>query len=505
MKEAIEFIIARILEGEINIEAIKREASRKFKVMVKNPVILENFPKDKLSPKIKSLLLKKPTKTLSGVTPVAVMIKPQGSCKYACIYCPFTGLAAKSYTGFEPAAMRGIQFGFDPYLQASNRIKQFVSAGHPAEKCEVIIMGGTFLGMDKQYKNNFIQGVYDGLNGNRSESLKEAIKKNETSKSRVVGLTIETRPDECNIDEMLSFGATRCELGVQHADDEIYNTINRGHSVSDVINSTKKLKDSAFKVLYHIMPGLPGSNPEKDIKFVKRLFENPDFRPDMLKIYPTLVIKGTILEKMMNEGNYFPYSTEESANIISEFYRYIPSYVRVMRIQRDIPAGKIESGVKNSNLRELVENKIREKGIIPEEIRYREIGLLRKKIHPDQLSILRYDYDASKGKEIFLSYQHERVLAAFLRLRFPGSSDRSEIDNETALIRELHVYGSSVPISEKGEVQHHGLGSRLLKEAETIAKESGFKKMIIISGVGVRNYYLKYGYSQFGPYMLKIL
>ncbi len=501
--EAIEFIISRLLAGDHDLENIKREASRKYKVMVKNPLILEHFPKDLLSPEIKALLLKKPTKTLSGVTPVAVMIKPQDSCRYGCIYCPFTGLAAKSYTGFEPAAMRSIQFNFDPFLQASNRVKQFEGAGHPTDKCEVIVMGGTFLGMEKSYKDGFIKGVYDGLNGIVSQTLEESIKLNENSKHRVVGLTIETRPDECDVDEMLSFGATRCELGVQHADDEIYSLINRGHKVSDVIDSTKKLKDSAFKVLYHVMPGLPGSDPQKDIGFVKRLFDDPSFRPDMLKIYPTLVIDGTILKEWMDKGSYEPYSTEESADIISEFYRHIPKYVRVMRIQRDIPAGKIESGVKKSNLRELVEAKIREKGIVPNEIRYREVG--KRKIAPNDFMFERLEYNASGGKEIFLSFECDNIIAAFLRLRFPGSFDRPEIDSSTALVRELHVYGSQVPISARGDVQHHGFGSRLLAEAETIARDSGYNKIAVISGVGVRQYYRKQGYSLDGPYMSKAL
>ncbi|MBN1170404.1 tRNA uridine(34) 5-carboxymethylaminomethyl modification radical SAM/GNAT enzyme Elp3 [Candidatus Micrarchaeota archaeon] len=500
--DAVEFIISRILAGERNLDAIKRQASGKYGKMVKNPAILERFPKDMLTSEIKALLLKKPAKTLSGVTPVAVMIKPENSCRWNCIYCPFTGLAAKSYTGFEPAAMRAKQFNFDPYLQSSGRVKQFEGGGHATDKCEVIIMGGTFLEMDENYKRSFIQGVYEGLNGERSPCLEEAIAKNETSRHRAIGLTIETRPNICNVDEMLSYGATRCELGVQHADDEIYRLINRGHTVQDVIDSTENLKDSGFKVLYHIMPGLPGSSPEKDISFVKKLFQEPSFRPDMLKIYPTLVMEGTILHSWMKDGKYRPYSTEESAEIISEFYRYIPKYVRVMRIQRDIPAGKINSGVKKSNLRELVESRIREKGIMPMEIRYREAGL-NKKV-PEEFFLHRFDYDACKGREVFLSYENN-LIAGFLRMRFPGESPRKEIDNSTAIIRELHIYGSSVPISEAGEIQHKGMGLSLLMESEKIAKEQGYEKMVIISGVGVRQYYARHGYSRLGPYMAKKL
>jgi elongator complex protein 3 len=504
-EQAVDFIIQQLLEGKTNLEAIKREAARKFNIgrMITKPEILERFPKGRLTPAISAILLKKPSKTLSGVTPVALMIKPEDSCRFKCAYCPFTGLAAKSYTGFEPAAMRAIDSNFDPFLQASGRVAQYEGGGHPSDKCEVIIMGGTFLGMDPSYKNFFIKGAYDGLNGIKSASLEDAKSRNEKSAHRAIGLTIETRPDMCvpYIDEMLSFGATRVELGVQHADDGIYKTINRGHTVKDVVDSTKALKDAAFKVLYHIMPGLPGSSPGKDVEFVKTLFSNPNFRPDMLKIYPTLVMEGTELAKWAEEGRYEPYGAEESADVISEFFRYIPKYVRVMRVQRDIPAQKIGRGVKKSNLRELVDKKIREKGIRPVEIRSREV----RDSDFSGFAIEKTEYPASGGAEHFISFENEDLLAGFIRLRFPGGSSRCEISDSTALIRELHVYGSSIPLSEKGVVQHTGIGSSLLKEAESAAMENGYDKMIIISGVGAREYYSRHGYKKEGPYMAKPL
>jgi elongator complex protein 3 len=260
------------------------------------------------------------------------------------------------------------------------------------------------------------------------------------------------------------------------------------------------------------MPGLPGSDPEKDICSVKTLFDDERFRPDMLKIYPTLVVGGTVLKKWADEGRYSPYSAEAAAEVISEFYRHIPKYVRVMRIQRDIPANRIEQGVRKSNLRELVEARIMEKGIIPSEIRYREIGLAALAKKRDKKSKLsdfrpeRLDYQASGGREVFLSYENdENLIAGFLRLRFPRSSIREEITPETALVRELHVYGTEIPISGPGHVQHKGLGSNLLHEAEEVARENGKKKMAIISGVGVREYYRKRGYALEGPYMVKKL
>jgi elongator complex protein 3 len=507
-KEAIRSIILRLIAGERDLDRMKRQECRRFGIgqMIKNPELIEHFPQGSLTPELRAFLLKKPTKTLSGVTPVAVMIRPQSSCRWGCVFCPFTGLAAKSYTGFEPAALRGRQFGFDPYLQASSRVKQFEGGGHPADKCEVIVMGGTFLEMDADYKRSFIRGIYEGLNGKRAGSLEEAVGENERSNHRAIGLTIETRPDVCDIDEMLSYGATRVELGVQHPDDSVYSIVNRGHTVADVVRSTAALKDAAFKVLYHIMPGLPGSDPEKDVQMVKRLFSDPCFRPDMLKIYPTLVVGGTVLKKWADEGRYSPYSAEEAAEVISEFYRHIPEYVRVMRIQRDIPAGRIAGGVRKSNLRELVEERIREKGIRPAEIRYREVGLAKKRIDLPDFSLKRTEYEAAGGREVFLSYDNgDGLIAGFVRLRLPPGSSRPEIGPDTALIRELHVYGSEVPIDGRGRVQHKGLGASLLAEAEETARGRGRTKMIIISGVGAREYYRKHGYALEGPYMGKRL
>jgi len=505
-KKAIEYIVKKLLSGERNLKKLKNEASKKFHLegVVRNADILSRIPRNKRTKELILMLKKKPVRTLSGVSPVAVMIKPEGSCPWKCVYCPFTGKAAKSYSGYEPAAMRARDNKFDPLKQTKTRLKQFKETGHSTDKCEVIVMGGTFLRMPEKYKRYFIKGVYDGLNGKKSKSIPDAKEINEKSKHRMVGLTIETRPDVCGekeIDEMLDYGATRVELGVQNPDDRIYKIINRGHKVKDVIKATRLLKDSGFKVLYHLMPGLPGSDKKKDISAIKKIFSNPDFRPDMLKIYPTLVMEGTEAYEMMKKGKYKPYTTEEAVDIISEFYTYVPEYVRVMRVQRDIPANLIFNGVKKSNLRELVERKIREKGIEIKEIRSREVGLKK----PGKLSLKRIDYKASKGKEIFLSFEDNGLIAGFLRLRIPYKSHRKEIGNDSAIVRELHVYGEETPLRKKGKIQHSGIGSKLLEKAEEIAKSFNKKKMVIISGVGVREYYYKRGYSLDGPYVLKTL
>jgi len=511
-EKAIEYIIEKLLEGKTDIFKLKKEAAEKFSLtgVIKNSEILGKG-REKLPKNILRMLLKKPTRTISGVTPIAVMIKPEGSCKHGCIYCPFTGKAAKSYTGREPAALRAIQADFKPEKQVESRLRQYEEMGHPTDKCEIIIMGGTFLEMPKDYKQEFIKKIYDTLNGRIANTLEEAVSANETAKHRVVGLTIETRPDVCGeneIDEMLRYGGTRVELGVQHPDNEIYKALERGHSVEDVIKATALLKNSAFKVLYHIMPGIPGSDPKKDIEMIKKIFDDERFRPDMLKIYPTLVVGETKLYDMVKKGEYAPYSTEEAVEVISEFYRYIPEYVRVMRIQRDIPVGLINLGVKKSNLRELVEKRIREKKIIPKEIRSRELGPAGGYYNEEDFFIKRLDYTASGGTEIFLSCENEeKQIAGFLRLRINGSkSHRKELDETTALVRELHVYGNEAGIGKEGPVQHKGIGKRLLENAENIAREElDMKKMAIISGVGVREYYRKFGYKLTGPYVIKLL
>jgi elongator complex protein 3 len=510
--KAAKYAASLLLGGKKSLHELKQEASRKFGLpdFLRNSEILAALPGNAPT-SLRRLLLKRPSRTASGVTPVALMVRPEGSCKFSCIYCPYTGKAAKSYTGEEPAALRARQFDFDSFRQVEGRLRHYAETGHPTDKCEAIVMGGTFLGMPEKYKSAFIKGMYDGFNGKKSRNLPHAKKLNETAQCRVVGLTIETRPDVCgkpHIREMLGYGATRVELGVQHPDDGIYGKIGRGHKVSDVENATKWLKDSAFKVCYHLMPGLPGSSPKKDIKMVKRLFSDGRFKPDMLKIYPTLVLEGTVLHKMVREGKYVPYSTEIAAETISEFYRHIPSWVRVMRIQRDIPLPLIGSGVGKSNLRELVEEAMRKKGISPREIRCREVG--RNPISPEECEgahIVREDYHASGGRETFLSAESGKKLLGFIRMRAPASPFLKEISEECALIRELHVYGPEAGIGRKGNsAQHRSFGSMLLAEAERIAKdELGKKEMVIISGVGARQYYFARGYRRKGPFVAKPL
>ncbi len=500
MDKVIQYILNELKKGRTDIEKIKKEASLKFGInaFIKNSELI----------KAGAHIIRKPVRTLSGVSPLAVMVKPEGSCKWNCIYCPYTGKAPKSYTGNEPAARRARALNFDPKRQVSVRLKHYRIQGHSTDKIELIIMGGTFLAMEKEYKYNFIKSIYDQLNNKNSKNLEEAKRINETSKHRVVGLTIETRPDVCtktHIDEMLSYGATRVELGVQHPDDNIYRIIKRGHTVKHVVESTSLLKDSAFKIVYHIMLGLPGSNPNKDIKMIKSIFNDSRFRPDMLKIYPTLVMKNTELYRMYKNKEYTPYSFEQTVETILKIYKILPKYVRVMRIQRDIPSNLIEDGIKKSNLRQIVEHELISRHIKTNEIRFREIGLRNKKIESPKLFV--EEYKASDGKEFFISLEDENrdYIIGFIRMRFPNNPFRFEISENTALIRELHVYGREVEIGKQGDVQHKGFGSKLLAYAEEMAKSKGMDKMVIISGVGARQFYYKHGYKLANYYVEKPL
>ena len=505
----VEALAQAIEKGQVKtkegLEHMKRELAKgSLTSMPKNsqlfPLIARRIGWDKLKP-----FLRKPVRTISGVAPVALMVRPEGSCKWQCIYCPLSPLAPKSYVGFEPSARRAREAGFHPFTQIKTRLKQYYIQGHIPQKADVIIQGGTFLAMEERYKEWFIQQLYYAFNDVWEEDIRKAKAINERAPHRVVGLTIETRPDvayEREIDEMLLYGATRVELGVQHPDDGIYRLIKRGHLTKHVVESTALLKDGAFKVVYHLMPGLPGSSREKDIKAFTRVLKDGAFMPDMIKIYPTLVVKGTELYEVWEKGLYRPYTTEEAVDVIVEIYKRIPPWVRVMRIQRDIPSNFIEGGPKKTNLRELVEERLREEGWKVWEIRAREAGFHRKQ--PEKVELVERRYRASGGEEVFLSFEDEEgIIYGLLRLRKAHRPHRWEIEEGDALVRELHVYGPQTPLAEQGVVQHRGLGRKLLERAEQIAEEWGSGKVVVISGPGVRPYYRKWGYYLLGEYMVK--
>jgi len=442
---------------------------------------------------------KKPTKTISGVSPIAIMLPPK-RCKHGvCLYCP-TLNAPQSYTPKSPAVLRAKKVNYNPKEQMKERLNSLKAINHPTDKIELIIMGGNFLNFSEKFQFDFIKKCYDVLNEKRAENLERAKKLNENAKHRCVALCIETRPDFINketINNLLKFGATRIELGVQAIDNKIYKLVNRGHKVKDVINATKMLKQAGFKIGYHLMPGILGSNPKKDIEMFKKIFKDENFKPDQIKIYPCQVLKGAELEKLYYKGKYTPYNKEEATELIIKLLKLTPEYCRVMRIMREIPPSFLVAGIVNIDLRKDIEEEIRKKGWKIKEIRFREIGFaLRDKrktdLNQDNLKLKKTVYKASGGKEIFLQIVNkENILFGLLRLRLEKDK------NIPAMIRELHVYGPSVELfkHEEDKYQHKGLGKELLKAAEEIARKGKRKSIKIISGVGAREYYYPLGYS----------
>jgi elongator complex protein 3 len=436
-----------------------------------------------------------------------------------CAYCPGgpTNGVPQSYTGQEPAALRGAQNEYNPYDQVRTRIEQLEMIGHKVDKVELIIMGGTFPSTPPEYQEGFVKQCLDAISGTKSSSLDEAKRLAETSRIRNVGITVETRPDwakEEQVNHMLSMGVTRVETGVQNIFDDIYKRVNRGHQLKDVIEATRVMKDAGLKVVYHLMPGLPGSSFERDLKGFKEVFTNSNFKPDMIKLYPCLVIKGTKIYDWWKKGQYSPYTTEEAAQLIAELKKFVPPWVRIMRVQRDIPAKLIEAGVKLSNLRQIALEKLGAEGGRCRCIRCREVGhrWLREKVKPDPdlIEIQTIVEEASGGKELFISAEDpvNDVLLGYVRLRIPSEkATRPEIASEnTAIVRELRVFGPLVPVGKHfaGAWQHKGYGGVLLSEAERAAKEDYNRdKMVVISALGTKQYYKQFGYSYDGPYVSK--
>ncbi len=592
---------------------------------------------------LEGLLVTKKMRSLSGVAIITVLTKPW-PCPGKCLYCPTEKDVPKSYLSTEPAVMRAILCDYDPYKQVRARLDSLEKEGHPTDKIELIIIGGTFSALPRDYQEEFISQCLQALNDkvpisnfqsmsnnqisnnsahsvipapdrvegkapagirshpndqnligarntrthlakceskecpcpnsmaschseldsesseinsrfrigvrndNANGSLGQAKKQNETAKHRCVGLTLETRPDKITSKEAEWFrylGATRVELGVQTVFDKVLELNKRGAANEDTICATKLLKDAGFKICYHMMPGLPGSDPKKDLEMFKIIFTDPNFQPDYIKIYPCMVTKGSELYDLWKAGKYQPYSDKELEDLICEIKKTVPYHIRIMRLIRDIPSGDIEAGSKVSNLRQNVQRKMEKEGDKCKCIRCRESGLnttttviprdflkgraegslsqnfqipisnfqsssndqisKRKDSGQARMTTLFIDeYMASGGREIFLSYESEdrSVLYALLRLRFPGKTYLPEL-KDAAIIREVHTYGQQIEIGKKGETQHKGLGKKLIIEAEKIAKENGYEKIAIISGIGARDYYRKFGYNLVGDYMVR--
>lgn len=512
----------------------------------------------------------KPVRSISGVTPIAVMTKPIPCPHGKCTFCPggvgsVFGDVPQSYTGKEPSTMRAIRSAYDPYYITFNRLEQYLVTGHVPEKVELIIQGGTFCAFPKEYQEEVVGYCLKAMNdfsehffpsekdGKKKEDKKKALdfdafksffelpgevgdlqragniqsrltamkgalhpldleheqERNETAAIRCVGLTVETKPDWGLLEhgnEMLRLGCTRVELGVESVYDDVLHYTHRGHTLQHTVDSIRVLKDLGFKLNFHYMPGLPmrgmvKPDRERDFQGMLELFDNTHYRPDMLKIYPCMVMPGTPLEAMYKTGRYQPLTTGEAADMISDFKRHVPRYCRIMRVQRDIPTYRTTAGVDRTNLRQTVEEYCRKKGIACQCIRCREIR--QEAVTEPVIHVL--EYTASGGTEFFISLDDAKTdrLIGFCRLRFPSQCLRKEITPQSALIRELHVFGTATALGDDGQVQHRGFGRQLLAKAEEIARQQGRSNMVVISGVGVREYYKKLGYTRDGPYMVK--
>jgi len=469
-------------------------------------------------------------RTLSGVAVITVLTKPF-PCPGKCVYCPTEAIMPKSYLSNEPAAMRALLNRFDPHRQVTMRLRALEDNGHPTDKIELIVKGGTWSAYEWAYRQWFVKRVFDACNqfsrsGNRREpaarTLGEAQRRNETAKRRIIGLTLETRPDWIDVRETVrlrALGCTRVELGVQSTDDALLELTKRGHDVAATRRAGRLLRDAGFKVDYHMMPQLPGATAEGDYRDMKRLFDDPDFRPDMVKLYPTVVVPQAELHAWWKEGRYVPYPDDELIEtLIRVKSELIPPYCRISRLVRDIPSTSIVAGNPVTNLREHLQSVMALRGLRCRCLRCREVGHVPEKKRSRRPVLKDRPYEASGGTERFLSFEDRagEVAFAFCRLRLPPKTataetealmrDMPEIEG-AAFVRELHTYGHLVPIDARKSAasQHTGLGRRLMAEAERIAKAAGYRKMAVISGVGVRGYYRKLGYRLQGTYMVKVL
>lgn len=522
IKELLRDYAAR-LKSRDDLERAKRAIIKKFRLTaLSNADLLREYRRlvsagEKRRPILENILRKRTIRTLSGVAPVAVLTKPY-PCPGTCAYCPHEPGVPVSYLPNEPAVRRAIRCGFDPYKQVIMRLRSLEANGHEPTKIELIVIGGTWSYLPTVYKYWYVLSCFRAANdypklADRSETqikapdsetltlaelrrrLERAQWQNETARYRLIGLTLETRPDFLNEDEvkeMRELGCTRVEMGVQAVDDKILTRNRRGHGVAEIASATRLLKQYGFKVTYHLMPALPGATPAKDLALFKKLFTDERFQPDQIKFYPTVVTAGSLLYKWYKRGEYKPYSDRVLQDLIVKCKAVVPPYVRIMRLIRDIPSESIVAGNKITNLRQIMQDR----GVVCHCIRCREVKAGR--VSAPKVNQLAYP--AAGGQEYFISADSVdgRILYGFCRLRLDSKSPIAP-----ALIRELHVYGELVPIGGGEKIQHRGLGKKLLAAVESLARQNGYGRLAVISGVGVREYYRKLGYRRQGTYMVK--
>jgi len=525
LKNIILELLRKGVKTPDDLAVVKREMAKRHCLPCPNNISLlktyhEMIKNKSIKPSeiIKNLLITRPVRSLSGIINISLLTKPY-PCPGKCLYCPIEKGIPKSYVSGEPAVERAKKLNYDPYLQVKRRIEMLETEGHPTDKIELRIVGGTWSYYPRQYQNWFVKRCFTACNQAeiqnqkskiQNKTLKNEQKINEGTKHRAVGLSIETRPDFITPEEikhLRELGVTMVELGVQSIYDDVLKKNLRGHGVAETITATKLLKDAGFKVLYQTMPNLPGSNLKRDEKMFEELFKNPNFRPDLLKIYPCALLKEAPLYQIWQQGKYKPYNQSQLISLIKEIKKIIPYYVRIQRISRDIPSSSIIAGpAKISNLRQLLLEKMKKENWHCRCIRCREV---REKYNPREKPYLfRDNYVASGGKEIFLSFENKKRTKLYSLLRLRITSENK------AIIREIHTYGLQLPIKKINRSdgsstsiispQHKGLGKKLIKEAEKITKkEFNLKKIAVISGIGVKPYFRILGYKLENTYMVK--
>jgi elongator complex protein 3 len=547
----MENIILEILKNKPKIEkdllSLKRKVAKKLgQPLLRNSELRREYlrllaeGKIKISMVLEKLLRKRAIRTLSGIAPVAVLTKPF-PCPGKCAYCPHEKNVPTSYLSNEPAVMRAIRNKYNPYDQIRGRLAVLEANGHKPEKIELIVIGGTWSVLPRAYKVWFIKECFRAANEfelriknyelriKKDQKINELRKElaaeqniNEKAKYKIIGVTLETRPDcidEKELVEMRELGATRVEIGVQATADRILKINQRGHGVAEIAGATKMLKDFGFKVTYHLMPGLPGATAKKDLAMFKQLFSDERFQPDQIKFYPTVVTRGSLLYKWWRAGKYKPYSDKVLQKLIVECKKIVPPYVRIIRLIRDIPGESIEAGNIITNLRQVMQ----QRSVVCRCIRCRECREEKFSARDLKLNILKYP--ASAGVEYFISFDSldKKILYGFCRLRLPQIKNKKVYPrqislglkelrikdknflflNKAAIVRELHIYGELVPVGDKKKTQHAGLGKLLLAKAEKIARQNDFREIAVISGIGARGYYKKLGYKNVSGYMIK--
>lgn len=541
--DAIGLLLDQISETLPQTRAQLRRAKTRVALQAKTPllrndVLLERYRSDVAqglrypNAPLEQILTLNPIRSVSGIATITVITEPY-PCPGRCVYCPTEARAPKSYLTNEPAMMRAVRNDYDPYRQMRSRLKALEETGHATDKIELIIKGGTWSFYPDEYQRWFIARCFDAANEFASHEIRDtkydirddllfhAQQVNETAAHRIIGVTIETRPDYINEQEirrLRTLGVTRVELGVQSLNERILELIVRDHTTAEIRQATTLLRNAGFKIAYHLMPNLPGATPDDDRETFRRLFEDPAYRPDAMKIYPCVVIESAELYRWWQEGRYQPYDDETLIELLADVKVMVPPYVRIERVIRDIPSTSIVAGCKVTNLRETVLRRMAKEGRRCRCLRCRQV-----RDEADGAFVLtRRDYDAGDGQEVFLSFEDPSTdrVAAFLRLRLPASrcSAQAGIPHQAdhwwgvlrgaVLIRELHTYGRHLSLHDRREdaAQHRGFGQQLLAEAERIAREEfGYRRMVVIAGVGVREYYRRFGYELEDTYMVKQL